>query len=106
MSGDVIAVVSAGVGRHLNHSTAGWAHAAAGIRAFDLVGAGFVDLAELELELVHEARRARVPVAVLVALPAELDRASFLPSGTIPQAPEGIGLEFCILNCPECRITI
>jgi hypothetical protein len=28
------------------------------------------------------------------------------PSGTIPQAPEGIGLEFCILKCPECRITI
>eukprot|EP01043_Picozoa_sp_COSAG02_P116624 COSAG02_NODE_53062_length_304_cov_0.726829_1_plen_86_part_01 len=26
------------------------------------------------------------------------------PSGTIPQAPEGIGLEFCILKCPECRI--
>jgi hypothetical protein len=24
----------------------------------------------------------------------------------IPQAPEGIGLEFCILNCPGCRITI
>eukprot|EP01043_Picozoa_sp_COSAG02_P036111 COSAG02_NODE_2627_length_8394_cov_8.718143_4_plen_68_part_00 len=24
-------------------------------------------------------------------------------SGTIPQAPEGIGLEFCILNCPEFR---
>jgi hypothetical protein len=28
------------------------------------------------------------------------------PSGTIPQAPEGIGLEFCILTCPECRIPI
>eukprot|EP01043_Picozoa_sp_COSAG02_P007505 COSAG02_NODE_225_length_28184_cov_16.570981_6_plen_47_part_00 len=32
------------------------------------------------------------------------------PSGTIPQAPEGIGLEFCILKVaqkgPECIITI
>eukprot|EP01043_Picozoa_sp_COSAG02_P001176 COSAG02_NODE_23_length_52893_cov_58.101868_56_plen_111_part_00 len=38
------------------------------------------------------------------------DGPELFPSGTIPQleaqAPEGIGLEFCILNCPGCRIPI
>ena len=58
--------------------TLGRAHAAACRRSCDLVGARLVDLTELELKLVHEARRARMPVTVLVRLPIQLDGAPFL----------------------------